>query len=91
VPDGLAFDEGGRLYISCYRPDRVYRLDNDGSLSVIADDFQGTDVAAPTNVAFGGKDRTTLYLASLARWHVGAIQMEVAGARLQYPTNSFEG
>lgn len=26
VPDGIAFDEEGRLYISCYTPARIYRL-----------------------------------------------------------------
>ena len=91
VPDGLAFDEKGRLYISCYRPDRVYRLNLDNSLEIIADDFQGTKVAAPTNVVFGGKDRRVLYLASLARWHVASVYLDVPGAPLRYPMNSYEG
>ena len=26
VPDGLAFDDEGTLYCSCYRPDRIYRV-----------------------------------------------------------------
>lgn len=91
VPDGLAFDDAGRLYISCYRPDRVYRLDVDGTLNIVADDFQGTEVAAPTNVVFGGDDGRTLYLASLARWHIGALQVDIPGAPLRYPINSYEG
>lgn len=91
VPDGLAFDKAGRLYISCYRPDRVYRLDENGQLAIVADDFQGTDVAAPTNVVFGGAEGKTLYLASLARWHIAAIEMDIAGVSLRYPTNSYEG
>jgi len=91
VPDGLAFDQLGRLYISCYRPDRVYRLDLDGTCNIFADDYQGTDIASPTNVVFGGAHRKTLYLASLARWHIGAITVDVAGAPLRYPLNSYEG
>ncbi len=91
VPDGLAFDSQGRLYISCYRPDRVYRMSSSGELEILVDDFQGTDVAAPTNIVFGGEGMTTLYLASLARWHIGAIEMDVAGAPLRFPTNSYEG
>lgn len=91
VPDGVAFDQLGRLYISCYRPDRVYRLELDGTCTIFADDYQGTDIASPTNVVFGGVDRKTLYLASLARWHVGAIDVDVAGAPLHYPLNSYEG
>lgn len=91
VPDGLAFDESGRLFISCYRPDRVYRLDVDGTLVVIADDFQGTALAAPTNIVFGGPDRKTIYVASLGRWHIGAMQTDVAGTPLKYPLTSYEG
>jgi gluconolactonase len=90
VPDGLAFDAEGGLYVACYRPDRVYRIDLDGNLKIVADDFQGTDLAAPTNVVFGGKNRTTLYLASLARWHIAAMSVDIPGSPLNFPTNSFE-
>jgi gluconolactonase len=85
VPDGLAFDVDGGLYIACYRPDRVYRLSPSGALDVVVEDFQGTEVGAPTNVAFGGIDMRTLFIASLARWHVGAIEVEVAGMPLNRP------
>jgi len=91
VPDGLAFDIEGRLYISCYRPDRVYRLNRDGSLVIVADDFQGTNVAAPTNVVFGGADNRVLYLASLARWHIASLTVDVPGSPLRFPTNAYEG
>ena len=30
VPDGVAFDEAGNLYIACYTPDVIYRADTDG-------------------------------------------------------------
>lgn len=85
VPDGLAFDIEGGLYIACYRPDRIYRLSPDLRLETVAEDFQGTVVAAPTNVAFGGADMRTLYIASLARWHIGRITVPVPGLRLRYP------
>lgn len=85
VPDGLAFDVEGRLYIGCYRPDRIYSIEPDGTLLIVADDFQGTILAAPTNLAFGGPKRTTMYVASLGRWHVGSIELAVAGAPLFYP------
>ncbi len=85
VPDGLAFDVEGGLYIACYRPDRVYRLAPSGDLDIVADDFQGTEVGAPTNVAFGGADMRTLFIASLARWHVGAIDVPIPGMPLNRP------
>lgn len=85
VPDGLAFDIEGRLYIGCYRPDRIYTLEPDGRLLIFADDYQGTVLAAPTNLAFGGPNHGTLYIASLGRWHVGQTAVQVPGARLNYP------
>jgi gluconolactonase len=86
VPDGLAFDVAGGLYISCYRPDRIYRLDPDGALEVVAEDFQGTTVAAQTNIAFGGPELRSLFIASLARWHVGRLPVDTPGLPLRYPT-----
>ena len=85
VPDGLAFDRNGRLYIGCYRPGRIYTLDPDGVLAVIRDDFQGTDLAAPTNLAFGGADGRNLFVASLGRWHIARIRVDVPGATLHSP------
>jgi gluconolactonase len=85
VPDGIAFDVAGNLYIGCYRPDRVYLLNVTGDLHIFADDYQGTLVAAPTNVAFGGPTLQTLYIASLARWHIGAAEVAIQGQPLNYP------
>ena len=85
VPDGIAIDVEGTLYIACYRPDRIYTFSPTGELSVFADDYQGTEIGAPTNVAFGDPDLKTLYVASLARWHVGAISVAVPGLPLHRP------
>lgn len=58
VPDGLAFtDDGGGG--ACYRPDRIYHLAADGSLSVLAEDPQGTRLGAATNVCFAYSSGTT--------------------------------
>jgi gluconolactonase len=85
VPDGLAFDSEGALYIGCCRPDRVYRLSPSGTLEVYLDDFTGEFMTTPTNLAFGGPDLRTLYLAALAGWSVNAIETEVAGHPLALP------
>ncbi len=85
VPDGVAFDEAGNLYIACYTPDVIYRLTPEGELAVVASDWQGTTLATPTNIAFCGPDRKTLVVASLSRWHLAKAEMPVAGARLNYP------
>lgn len=85
LPDGLAFDTEGNLYVSCYTPDRIYRVAPDGRAEVLIDDWESTTVANPTNIAFGGGDMRTLFLASLGRWHLTKVQMPVAGAKLFYP------
>jgi gluconolactonase len=85
VPDGMAFDVEGNLYIGCYRPDRIYKFTTEHQLLIFADDYQGTLLAAPTNLAFGGETLNTLFIASLARWHIGIVTTIVAGAPLNYP------
>ncbi len=87
VPDGLAFDRAGTLFISCYRPDRIYQLPAGGDLAVLADDWQGTVLAAPTNIAFVGPGLRDLAIASLGRWHLGQMPMVVPGQPLNYPSH----
>ena len=85
VPDGVAFDTGGNLYISCYRPDIIYRLSPGGELGVLAEDPEGTMMAAPTNIAFGGARRDILLSANLGRWHITRYHVDAVGAPLNYP------
>jgi gluconolactonase len=73
VPDGLAFDDAGGVVISCYRPDRVYHLSAAGDLTVVADDPQGTLLAAPTNVCFAGAELDRIVVANLGRWHLTVL------------------
>ncbi len=85
VPDGLAFDVEGNLYIGCYTPDIIYRLSPDRQLEMLAEDWEGATFATPTNLAFCGADRRTLVVASLSRWHLTKGPMPLAGAPLHYP------
>ncbi len=88
VPDGLAFDSNGNLYVSCYRPDRIYRVAAEGPVDIFCDDPEGTMLAAPTNVAFCGEDRRLLLSANLGRWHISEYRTDAVGALLHYPTLS---
>ena len=85
VPDGVAFDVKGNLYISCYTPDIIYRLSPSGELAVLAQDNLRVTFASPTNIAFCGEDRRTLVVANLARWHLSKATMPEAGQPLNYP------
>jgi gluconolactonase len=85
VPDGLAFDAAGNLYISCYQPNRIYRLSPGGALDVLVDDPTGLHLAMVTNVAFGGPNLDVLLIANLGGWHIAHGPVGVQGARLPYP------
>ena len=85
VPDGLAFDAAGNLYIACYAPNKVLRYSVSGKLEVFAEDWQSVVLSAPTNIAFGGENLQTAIFGSLGRWHLSMLEMPVAGAGLKYP------
>lgn len=85
VPDGLAFDRDGSLYISCWRPDRVYRWTARTHLEVVLDDPTAEYLNSPTNLCFGGKDLTRIYFASLGGWAITEIDGDTSGQPLQHP------
>jgi gluconolactonase len=86
VPDGIAFDIEGNLYISLYNPNIIYRYDSQGKLTVLYDDWEQLILIAPTNIAFGGKDMRTLLITSLCGWNIVTAAMDTAGLPVQYPS-----
>jgi sugar lactone lactonase YvrE len=52
VPDGLLYDDQGRLLISCWAPDAVFRLEAPGELTVVVHDPLRVVLNQPTNIAF---------------------------------------
>ncbi len=82
VPDGLAFDCEGNLYCSCYAPSRIYKIDPQRRTSIFVEDPTCHSLSNCTNIAFGGTNFQTLFVANLGRWHISRIDMEVKGARL---------
>lgn len=85
VPDGLALDVAGNLYISLYNPNMIHRLTPAGTLETLYDDWEQLMLVAPTNIAFGGPDMKTLIIASLCGWSVHVAAMATPGLRLRYP------
>jgi len=66
IPDGIAFDTEGRLWIACHRPDAIYVFDLESRrLELFAEDWMGEALRGPTDVAFAGPDRDILLAASL--------------------------
>ncbi|MCI0581862.1 MAG: SMP-30/gluconolactonase/LRE family protein [Chloroflexi bacterium] len=80
VPDGLAFDALGRLYVTMYASDRIYRLGS--SLELVAEDPLGMTLNRPTNCAFGGPALDRLFVANLGGRHLAVIELETPGQAL---------
>ncbi len=85
IPDGLAFDAEGGLWISCWQPNRIMRLAPNGALDIVADDWSGIHVLTPNNLAFAGDDLAELAFAALAGNFIRAFAPAVAGRALNYP------
>jgi gluconolactonase len=82
LPDGLAFDARGNLYVSCYTPARIYRVTPRRRASVLIEDWEAHTLSNPTNIAFGGSGLKDLFVANLGRWHVTRIDLGVRGLPL---------
>lgn len=81
VPDGVTVTESGALIISCYRPDVIFIWEK-GELSVLAEDVEGTYVAAPTNTVLTGPNRSLLVWPNFGRWDVASLQTDLVGIAL---------
>ncbi|MBX2966598.1 MAG: SMP-30/gluconolactonase/LRE family protein [Cyclobacteriaceae bacterium] len=86
VPDGLAFDAEGNLYISCYAPNKIFRVSPDRSVSVLIDDWEAHTLSNPTNIAFGGENFDQLFVANIGRWHIAKIDLKIKGLKLNCHT-----
>lgn len=82
VPDGLAFDAAGTLYVTLYATDRIVRIASGGPPEIVVADSFGMTLNRPTNCAFGGVDGNRLFIANLGGHHLSVIDLDVRGQRL---------
>lgn len=82
LPDGLAFDARGNLYVSCYTPSCIYKVTPQREVSLLIDDWEAHMLCHPTNIAFGGPELKDLYTANLGRWHITRIDLRIKGMPL---------
>jgi gluconolactonase len=87
VPDGVAFDEQGRLWIAIHRPDKICVFDiATRRLEVFAEDWQGEALRGPCDLAFAGANREILLASSLDRATVHRFDSPgTRGLRLNNP------
>jgi len=81
-PDGMAFDNDENLYIACYAPNSIFKVNKQREVSLLINDWEAHTLSNPTNIAFGGKNFDQLYSANLGRWHVSKIDLQVKGLKL---------
>ena len=79
IPDGVCVDSAGTAYVCCYRPDRIYTVSPEGHTRILAEDPEGTLLAAPTNAAWYGPGNRHLAVANLGRWHLSGADLAVTG------------
>jgi gluconolactonase len=85
VPDGVALDRNGDLYIGMFSPNILYQYRASGELIKLYDDWEQLRLLAPTNIAFGGADLSTLIIASLCGWSIHTAPVAVPGLPVRYP------
>lgn len=85
VPDGMAFDAAGNLYVACYAPDTILKVDAKRNVSILIEDKTGEVLNRPTNVAFRPEKPTELYIANLGGYHIGCLDVGSPGQPLNYP------
>lgn len=84
VPDGVAFDERGRVLVACYEPNAIFLVDPDGGVTLLAHDPDGGRLARPTNLAFV-PGTTTVVVANLEGEFLSLFEHEVGGIRPAAP------
>ena len=82
LPDGLALDNAGNLYVGCYASDEIWRIAADGAKTLLAHDRWGIQLGRPTNLAFGGANFDEIYVANLARFTITRANIGVRGQPL---------
>jgi len=93
IPDGMAFDVDGNLYITLpgapkdgqlVPANQIIKVDPNGKWTVLIDDPTGQKLALPTNCAFGGPGLQDLYIANLEGDHFNRVHTSFRGHPLYH-------
>jgi sugar lactone lactonase YvrE len=87
IPDGIAFDEEGRLWISFHRPDAILVFDPvSRRVETFAEDWRAMQLRSPNDVAFAGPNRDILLASTLGNLCVHRFdRVGTRGLRLNNP------
>jgi gluconolactonase len=82
VPDGMAFDAGGNLYVTTYASNCIYRVTPEGQVRLVCQDVENLLLCQPTNCAFGGPNFDQLFVSNLGRDHISVLDLKIKGQPL---------
>jgi gluconolactonase len=82
IPDGMAFDAAGNLYVTTYASNCIYRVSTAGQVELLCQDVENLLLCQPTNCAFGGPNFDQLYVSNLGRDHISVLDLNVKGQPL---------
>ena len=91
VPDGMAFDAEGNLYVGCFGLNRIYVVDRQGHVELLCEDTENATISVPTNCAFGGKAFDQLYVACMGAASIAVLDLKTKGQPLYAHRSRFAG
>lgn len=82
LPDGLAFDSRGNLYVTLVAMNAIAVITPQGVMEIILEDPEGEKIVLPSNVAFGGPDLRDAYIGSLGGTSLPRFRAQFPGMPL---------
>ncbi len=82
VPDGLAFDAHGNLYVTTYGLSCIYRVTPNWHVALICQDVESELLCLVTNCAFAGPNFDQLIATNLGHTHLSVLDLRTKGQPL---------
>jgi gluconolactonase len=82
IPDGIAFDEAGNLWVTFPNRNAIGYITPQGDLNMVIEDPEYRVLQRPSNICFGGKERRTAYIGSLSGTSIPYFEVPHPGMRL---------
>jgi sugar lactone lactonase YvrE len=82
IPDGLAFDATGNLYVTTYGSSAIYRVSPNRDVQLVCQDVENELLCLATNCAFAGPDFDQLLVANLGHQHISVLDLRTKGQAL---------